>query len=412
MAAHTDFLIERPPACERTRPIRVCHFTTAHTQLKSRSFHRQCLPLAASGFEVRYVAPVGMPGSCGGVCFVSLPTPSHRLRRFVGLPELLRTLLRQQANVYYFQDPQLFPAALMLETIFRKRVVYDAYEDFPAVAARHRSIPRYLRPIAALTLAGIERLAVRLFDGVITADPLTLARLARHGKSKKLVFYNFPNLDFFPPPRPRAKFFDIVYRGGLSERAGTFVLLEALRILAAQHEIGARPKLPRLLLIGYFDDAAAEKILRERILTFGLQSCVEIRGRLAHECMADALSKAHIGVCPLQDVPKFRTNIPVKVFESWACGLPVVASDLPPIRPFFRNGYAGLLFPPGNAGELASAIAWLLDRPQVAAEMGGRGREIVEKRLNNAGETSKLRRFLSAFAPEPVSTRPSGSSVA
>ena len=35
--------------------------------------------------------------------------------------------------------------------------------------------------------------AARAFDGIITADPLTLSRLARIGSSrKKLVLYNFP----------------------------------------------------------------------------------------------------------------------------------------------------------------------------------------------------------------------------
>ena len=78
----------------------------------------------------------------------------------------------------------------------------------------------------------------------------------------------FPNLDFFPPPSchtPRA--FDLVYRGGLSDRAGSFVLLESMRLLAnhsCQH--------PSLLLLGYFDGVSAETTIRERIRTLGLES--------------------------------------------------------------------------------------------------------------------------------------------
>jgi glycosyltransferase involved in cell wall biosynthesis len=95
----------------------------------------------------------------------------------------------------------------------------------------------------------------------------------------------------------------------------------------------------------------------------------------------------------LQDIAKFRVNIPVKVFEYWACGLPVIASDLPPIRPFFKNVHGGILFSPSDAAELAQAIAWLLAHPASSARMGQRGREAVVTRFNHRREVQKLERF-------------------
>ncbi|MGC2420936.1 MAG: glycosyltransferase family 4 protein [Candidatus Acidiferrales bacterium] len=387
MTTETAELISISASKERTDKIRLCHFTTAHRQLKSRSFHRECLPLAAAGIAVRYVAPMEIRGRRDGVDFVALPEHASRARRLLAGPSLVRELLRQDASLYHFQDPELLPVAFALKLIFGKRVVYDTYEDFPSVAANKAAIPRALRPFAAAIVGAAEKLAARYFDGVMTADPLTLRRMARFGKSRKLVFYNFPNLDFFPAPEPRAKRFDVVYRGGLSERAGTFVVLDAMRLLAA------RLKPARLLLVGYFDDDAAEKQVRERVRELGLASSVVIRGRLEHEEMAKALGEARVGVCPLQPHPKFLKNIPVKIFEYWACGLPVVASDLPPIRPFFRNTSAGFLFRPGCAAELAASIGWLMDHPEAATRMGCAGRAAVVDRFNNDGEVRKLREF-------------------
>jgi glycosyltransferase involved in cell wall biosynthesis len=355
--AHTAKLIARSAPWECARPVTVCHFTTAHTELKGRSFHREFMPLAACGFGVRYVAPVKSSAHRDGVDLVALPRRTGLLGRAFTLPTLLVQLLREGADLFHFQDPQLLPLAFALKLLFRRRVVYDAYEDFPSMAANKAAIPRFLRPFAAKLVAGFESLAARCLDGIMTADPFTLRRLARRGRSQKLVFYNFPNLDLFPPPQPHAKPFDVIYRGGLSDRAGTFLLLEAMQLLAA------RPNPTRLLLIGYSDGPAAEAALRARIHELGLASRVEIRGRLDHEDMAAALSEARIGVCPLRPVPKFLLNIPVKVFEYWACGLPVVASDLPPIRPFFRDGLAGFLVPPESAADLARSVGWLLDHP-------------------------------------------------
>ncbi|MGA8222144.1 MAG: glycosyltransferase [Candidatus Acidiferrales bacterium] len=367
-----------------TKPITLCHFSTIHTDLKSRSFHRACLPLAAAGIAVRYVSPLKFHGRRDGVDFIPIGAHPKRLKRLLAAPSLLKTLLAQAADIYHFQDTELLPLAFALKLLFRKRVIYDAYEDFPSIARSHASIPRLLRPIAAQFMAATEHLAARCFDGITTADPFTLRRLARTGRSRKIVFHNFPNFDFFPPPSPQPKPFDLVYRGGLSERAGTFVLLNAMRLLAN------RGQPARLSLIGYHDSPAAEADLLERIRVLGLKSTVVLTGKIAHEDMAAALSSARIGVSPLQDTSKFRVNIPVKVFEYWACGLPVIASDLPSIRPYFKNARAGLLFPPGDASSLAQSIAWMLDHPAQAARMGLRGRYVILQRFNNRNEVRKL----------------------
>lgn len=381
---------------EKAAVVTLCHFTTAHTRLKSRSFHRECLPLAASGVAIRYVAPMAASETIPRVTFIPTRARASRARRAVSLPSLLKELLRQNARVYHFQDPELLPVGFLLKLLFRKHVVYDAYEDFPSMTANKRSIPSLIQPLAAKAVDCVERLAALCFDGVMTADPFTLRRLSRTGKSRKLVFYNFPNLEYFPRPKPIQKRFDIVYRGGLSDRAGTFVLLEAVRLLAA-----SRFGSPSLLLMGYPDTAQAADELRMRLRALGLEASTTVQGRIEHEDMAEALSQARIGVCPLQAIPKFLLNIPVKVFEFWACGLPVVATDLPPIRPFFRGARAGFLFQPGCAAELARHIGWLLDHPDDAAQMGRKGRACVEKRFNNEREIHKLRNFVTRIAMRP-----------
>jgi len=347
-----------------------------------------CLPLAAKGFTISYLSPASLPPDAEHIEFVRLPERRKFARLGIGQLALLRTLWNHPADVYHFQDPQFLGLGLLLKLCFGKRVIYDAYEDFPSMAASKASIPSLLRPVFAKLVGLAESMAARCFDAIITADPFTLRRLARIGHSRKVVFYNFPNLDFFPVPKEKPKAFDVVYRGGLSDRAGTFVLLDALQRLA----LASQPV--RLLLAGYSDNPTAEHQLRTQINAMGLASSVQVRGRVPHEEMATLLAEAKLGVSPLQDTPKFRLNIPVKIFEYWACGLPVVASDLPPSRAFVRNSGAGLLFPPGDATALARSIATLLENPKTALQMGCRGRTLVEQRFNN---TAEIRKLLSLF---------------
>lgn len=378
-----------PVKPERSNKLpRLCHFTALHTELKSRSFYMQFMPLAAGGTRVRYVSPAGIRGRHHRVDFVALPKRRGWLRHLLAIPSLLNLLRKQRAGLYHFQDLELLPTALLLKLLLRKRVVFDCYEDFASMALTMRNAPLLLRSVAASMVSAGLRVAVHSFDGVMTADPLTLRKMARTGRCHKITFYNFPNLDVFPPLAAEpAKDFDIVYRGGLSERAGTWVLLDGMRLLAL------RGKSARLLLIGYCDDSAVEAALRERIRELDLAGHVELMKRIPHDEMAQALSRARIGISPLQDVPKFRVNIPVKVFEYWACGLPVIASDLPPIRPFFKNVNGGLLFQPADASALAHSMGWMLDHPEISSRMGRNGRDAVVHRFNHHRELQKLRRF-------------------
>jgi glycosyltransferase involved in cell wall biosynthesis len=377
----------RRPNYEMLRDAVVCHLSPVESRRDERAFSRQSLPAVANGMGVRIVGPYSGDGENQGVEFVSISKSRSRALRILLASRFLQTALRQNADIYHVHSPELIPVALLLKLIFRKRVVYDTREDFPAMMLTKTYLPARLRKIASRIVAGVESLAARYADGFITADSGTLRPHAKTGKSRKLVFYNFPNLQYFRGPEAVEKHFDLVYRGGLSERAGTFVLLNAVRLLKQRG-------LPvRLLMFGYADNREAEQMLRDAVLSLGIEELVTLQGVIRHDDMAATLSQARISVCPLQRIPKFLNNIPVKVFESWACGLPVIATDLPPIRPFFGEKPYGVLVKAGDTYALASAIAGLLKSPKLIAEYGRQARQAVVERYNNDLEIRKLLTF-------------------
>ncbi len=65
-----------------------------------------------------------------------------------------------------------------------------------------------------------------------------------------------------------------------------------------------------------------------------------------------------------------------------AAGLPVVASRLDGLPEAVLHNTTGLLFEPGNVDALADSLALLLDRPDVAEQLGQRGRARCEQELN------------------------------
>ena len=369
--------------------LKVCHLSPLERLLDARAFSRESLPSLAYGLRPVIIGPHARTGFLEDVQFISIPKSRNRaLRMFTAIRSVSRAL-KQRAHVYHIHSPELIPVALILKVVFKKKVVYDSREDFPSMMLTKTYLPRILRIPISKSVAVLERVATRLLDGVITADSGSLRPLAKVGKSKKLVFYNFPNLRYFPPTNSIQKSYDLVYRGGLSERAGTFVLFQAMRILLD------RGISVRLLLFGYTDNQQTESAIRDTLRGLGIEHLVTLTGVIPHDKMAATLSRARIAVCPLQRVPKFMNNIPVKVFESWACGLPVIATDLPPIRPFFAARGLGLLVKPGSAEELADAIEQLLASPDLVTEFGSRARQVVVERYNAGVEIRKLISFYS-----------------
>jgi glycosyltransferase involved in cell wall biosynthesis len=109
---------------------------------------------------------------------------------------------------------------------------------------------------------------------------------------------------------------------------------------------------------------------------------VELHGKIPYTQVPAWIRSGRIGLVPLQPIAKFMKNIPTKMFEYWAFGLPVIASNLPPIRSFLIDGKNGLLFNASDPEDLARAIDWLLSHPVAGRKMGEMGREQVHTDWN------------------------------
>ena len=356
----------------------ICHMTTVHPVQDARIFYRMSRALAARGCTVTLIAP----GSCDDSSVQMSPwnTQIERSGRVKRLDLALRAALAAHADVYHFHDPELIPLGLVLKALRPSAaVVYDVHEDYPAMMRVKHWLPEPLRPLIAWAAHGANTTAGVCLNGIVTADPSVGKDFQRVAAHKTLVYYNFPTLSLFmpdtaEPPGPQA---DLVYIGGMSERTGVFVLLDALALLAHQDIT------PSVRLAGYTDGAAGLAALQQGISQRGLSQQVELRGRIPHAQVPAWIRSGRIGLVMLQPIAKFMKNIPTKMFEYWACGLPVIASDLPPIRPFLTDGKNGLRFDPTSATDLARAINWLVQHPSEGKMMGQYGQEQVQADWNN-----------------------------
>jgi glycosyltransferase involved in cell wall biosynthesis len=319
-----------------------------------------------------------------------------KAKRLKRLDLALRAALAEPADVYHFHDPELIPLGFALKVLKPSAaVVYDVHEDYPAMMRVKYWLPRPLRPLIAWATHIANIASGRCFDGIVVADPGVRRDFQHVAGHKTMVYYNFPTRSLFTSETvgPSVAQADLVYLGEMSERSGIFVFLDALVLLAQQ---GLTPS---ARLAGYTDGAAGLAAIQQGIRSRSLSAQVEVRGRMPHTHVPAWIRSGRIGLVLLQPIAKFMKNIPTKMFEYWACGLPVIASDLPPIRPFLTDGKNGLLFDPTSAEDLARAIDWLVRHPHEGKAMGQYGHEQVSTDWNNDRQIDALIGFYEQICP-------------
>jgi glycosyltransferase involved in cell wall biosynthesis len=84
---------------------------------------------------------------------------------------------------------------------------------------------------------------------------------------------------------------------------------------------------------------------------------------------------------------------PLKVLESMAEGVPVVASDLASVREIITDGHDGRLVPPDRPADLARALRLLVEYPDERARLGVAARQTIERRFRWEDSLAQLRRL-------------------
>jgi glycosyltransferase involved in cell wall biosynthesis len=92
---------------------------------------------------------------------------------------------------------------------------------------------------------------------------------------------------------------------------------------------------------------------------------ITLAGAFAKEDLGRVLSGIDVLVVP----SRWYENAPGVIFEAFAAGLPVVATDLGGMSEFVRHGENGLLFPLDAAGELAGLLRRLAEEPGLLREL-------------------------------------------
>jgi len=237
--------------------------------------------------------------------------------------------------------------------------------------------------VAARVVRGIESWLVRRPDRILTSSHHGVALLKSQGVRPEKIepLPDGVDLDVFCPQPPdpdiRARLkLDkkrvVVFLGVLTAYQGIDLLLDAVPLV-----VRSEPN-AHFVVMGYPNEEHYRGIARAR----GLEGYVTFTGRVPYADASRWLSVGEVAVSAKRSL----TEANGKLLNYMACGLPVVASDIPVNRELL--GDAGVYAPVGDSTALGSCIVELL-----------RDRE----RAHVVGTT--LRRRAEAMFAWPVLTR-------
>ena len=165
---------------------------------------------------------------------------------------------------------------------------------------------------------------------------------------------------FVPPSVPRVPGRIVATASADVPLKGIVPLLEAVAKLRTERQV-------ELVIVGKAKEGGAAARAIERL---GLEDCVRFLTGLSEQALVEVFGSAHVGV-----VPSLYEGFSLPAIELMSCATPLVATTagaLPEVV-----GDAALTVPPGDAGALATAIARVLDDPELAASLGAAGRARV-----------------------------------
>ena len=136
---------------------------------------------------------------------------------------------------------------------------------------------------------------------------------------KVTVIPNYPRLSDFSEPTARKKNeqFVVIYVGGLTERRGIKIILEAIHRLKERRNISLR-------IVGGFYDRELEKWAHQYDSENELD--IDWLGWVAYRELAPVIAASDCGLFVNQPGPRLLKGLPTKIFEYMIMGLPVVSA--------------------------------------------------------------------------------------
>lgn len=297
--------------------------------------------------------------------------------------QLTRAALYSDADIIHIGKPHpMNSLAGMAAKALRGRQIFLDCDDYEAGVGHFRSVWQK-RGVIYFE----DRMPFRV-NHITTNTYFTRDRLVNLGVEPERISYISNGIDRqrFAPPDPAAVAAlrsdlglagkqVVAFVGSLSRPGHPVDLL--FKAYAQVHQQAPNSV---LMLVGGGEDYPR---LKEQAQDMGLEEAVIFCGRIPPDKVSLYYHLADVSVDPVLDDGAARGRSPLKLFESWTCGVPFVSCDVGDRlhllgSSIHSDNIAGLLAYPADAESLAEQILCVIQDPELAASLAIEGRKRAE----------------------------------
>ena len=336
---------------------KICHFTSAHKSDDVRIFHKECVSLASRDeFDV-YLVSRGESREEKGVHVIGVGEPSGRVNRMTFFAKkVYERALQLDADIYHFHDPELLPYGAKLARM-GKKVVFDSHENTYEQIRIKAYIPKMIRgPIATLYKSSERRWLAEMEAVIFPAEESPFRGLCK----RTVCVMNTPIIDNLKMEENFQNIekgeFKVCHVGSLTHERGITHLIKAC------YKAGVT-----LILAGNFSPEG----YYEKLKSSDSFACVDYRGFANRREVDGIYRESSCGASTLLNIGQYvgLVNLPTKVYEYMAEGLPVVLSKTPYTERLIKDCRFAKLVEPDNVDEIVEAILEIKDNKKMRDEM-------------------------------------------
>jgi glycosyltransferase involved in cell wall biosynthesis len=350
---------------------------TAFAQALAGRFGRIDLVTAGSGTGARSLE------RWPGVVHTELPALGVSLvDRVLCFQAYLRRWLDQHAyTVIQFRSP--FEGLPLLDLSPRPKLVFEV-NGLPSIELKYRYPEAEDDRELMRKLRAQENACLQAADRVLTPSAVTAEYLrGQRGANNVHLVPNGVDLSVFQAARaPLSKpGFRMLYFGTLHSWQGVDLAIRALAQTRTQIDA-------TLAVIGVGDTGFVERLASK----LGVLDALSILPAMPQTELAEQVrwSDAVLAPLALNDRNVVQGCCPLKILEGMACGVPVIASDLPVVRELGCGGRHFLLVKPGSVDQMAEALLRLAGDREVGRAIGSNARRHIENNFTWARSGADL----------------------